>query len=149
MSQPRTPPSPVESRRLSPTPSRSRRWAVIFGLAVAAAGFAPLQVAGQERGNGPPSSSGVTFSVDVRAAIGQFYSSHPSLGVEALPPGIRKRLERGKPLPPGIAKRAAPPGLRAAVPLPEGYEIVEVGLDVLLVEVATSLIHDVLMDVVR
>jgi hypothetical protein len=31
----------------------------------------------------------------------------------------------------------------------EGFEIVEVGLDVLLVEVATGVIHDVLMDIIR
>ena len=52
-------------------------------------------------------------------------------------------------LPPGIAKQVAPAGLRSRVRLPDGYEIIEVGLDVLLVEIATSIVHDVLMDVVR
>ncbi|MDH3222723.1 MAG: anti-virulence regulator CigR family protein [Gemmatimonadota bacterium] len=126
-----------------------RGLATCVALALALVGFAPLEAAGQGRGNGPASSQGVTFSVDVKAAIGQFYASHASPGAQALPPGIRKRLERGKPLPPGIAKRTAPPELRAAARVPEGYELVEVGLDVLLVEVATSVIHDVLMDVVR
>jgi hypothetical protein len=35
------------------------------------------------------------------------------------------------------------------VGIADGYELVEVGLDVFLVEVATSIIHDVLMDVIR
>ena len=45
--------------------------------------------------------------------------------------------------------KSAPDELRAQVDLPEGYELVEVGLDVFLVEVATSIIHDVLMDIIR
>jgi hypothetical protein len=69
--------------------------------------------------------------------------------VEGLPPGIRKNLARGKPLPPGIARKVAPQGLQSGLGLPSGYELVEVGLDVLLVEVATSVIHDVLRDVIR
>ena len=67
----------------------------------------------------------------------------------ALPPGIRKNLERGKPLPRGIARKQVPGALRSELAVPTGYEVIEVGLDVLLVEVATGLIHDVLMDVVR
>ena len=129
--------------------SSSKIGAACFALALALMGLAPVEVAGQGRGNGPSATADVTFSVDVRAAIGEFYVSHGSAGVEGLPPGIRKRLQRGKPLPPGIAKRAAPPGVQAAANLPEGFEVIEVGLDVLLVEIATSVIHDVLMDVVR
>ena len=52
-------------------------------------------------------------------------------------------------LPPGIAKRSPPPEILARVDLPGGYELVEVGLDVVLVEAATGIIHDVLMDVIR
>ena len=66
-----------------------------------------------------------------------------------MPPGIRRNLERGKPLPPGIAKRTPPSDLQSRVRIPERFEIVEVGLDVFLVEVATGLIHDALMDVMR
>ena len=66
-----------------------------------------------------------------------------------MPPGIRRRLERGRPLPPGIAKKMPPPELQSRVELPAGFEIVEVGLDVLLVESATNIVHDVLQDIVR
>lgn len=48
--------------------------------------------------------------------------------------------------PPGIAK-VAPTELVGGLHLPVGYQLVEVGLDVLLVEVATNVIHDVPMDV--
>jgi hypothetical protein len=122
-------------------------------LALPLIGLAPLEAEAQGRGRGggadATAPSGVTLSVDLRAQIGDFYSSRPESGVEALPPGIRRRLERGKALPPGIAMKTAPPELHSRIELPAGYEIVEVGLDVLLVEVATNIVHDVLMDIVR
>jgi Ni/Co efflux regulator RcnB len=66
-----------------------------------------------------------------------------------LPPGIAKNLRRGKPIPPGIAKQYLPDGLRQALPAPpKGYERIIVDGKVLLVEIATQVIHDVLMDVV-
>ena len=90
----------------------------------------------------------VTLSSDMQVEIREFYSARGVSGVKSLPPGIRKRLARGKALPPGIAKQVVPEGLTSRIRLPSGYEVVEVGLDVLLVEVATDIIHDVLMDVV-
>lgn len=91
----------------------------------------------------------VVFSTQDRQAIRAYYQSHPEPAAEALPPGIRRNLARGKKLPPGIAKKALPPALDGQVSAPEGYETIQVGLDVLLVEAATGIIHDVLMDVVR
>lgn len=93
--------------------------------------------------------SGVTLSVDLTTQIRDFYASRPASNVEALPPGIRRNLARGKPLPPGLAKRSPPPELVSHVHVRDGYELVEVGVDVFLVEVATNVIHDVLMDVIR
>ncbi len=94
-------------------------------------------------------SAGVTLSVGQRESIRTYYAAHPRADLEALPPGIRKKLARGKPLPPGIAKKVAPGDLASMIAVPAGYQVVEVGLDVLLVEVATGIIHDILMDVVR
>ena len=91
----------------------------------------------------------VSLSVELRTQIRDFYAARPPSNVEALPPGIRRNLERGKPLPPGIAKKMAPPELTSRVHLHDGYELVEVGLDVFLVHVATNIVHDVLMDVIR
>ena len=121
-------------------------------LALPLIGLTPLEAEAQGRGNGGHSvdvTAGVTLSIASKTQIRDFYSSRPASGVEGLPPGIRRKLERGKPLPPGIAKKFAPGDLTARVELDEGYELVEVGLDVFLVEVATNIIHDVLMDVIR
>lgn len=91
----------------------------------------------------------VVFSTREREQIRSFFGDHRPEGAKPLPPGIRKRLARGKPLPPGIAKRTLPSDLLGALPERRGYEVVRVGWDVVLVEVATGVIHDVLMDVIR
>jgi len=70
-------------------------------------------------------------------------------GKNSLPPGIEKNLRRGKPLPPGIAKQVLPSGLvNLLPPPPHGFERVVLAGKVLLVEVATQVIHDVLEDVI-
>lgn len=117
----------------------------------------PLAAEGQGRGKGQRggeivasvTSGSVTLSVDTRGSIRAYYEQHQQASVESLPPGMRNRLAKGKALPPGIAKRSVPADLRSSIVVPAGYEVVEVGLDVLLVEVATSIVHDVLMDVIR
>ena len=69
-------------------------------------------------------------------------------GHKALPPGIARNLQRGKPLPPGIAKQALPTRLAQLLPTaPRGYERVIVSGKVLLVEVATQVVHDILEDI--
>ena len=65
---------------------------------------------------------------------------------QSLPPGIRKNLARGKPLPPGIAKRFDS-RLQGKLPHYEGYEWRQVGTDVVLVTLATGLIYEVLQNV--
>jgi hypothetical protein len=68
---------------------------------------------------------------------------------KGLPPGIAKNLAAGKALPPGIAKQNLPLGLNAELPAPpKGYERLIVDGKVLLVEIATRMIHDVLTDIV-
>lgn len=62
---------------------------------------------------------------------------------DALPPGIRMNLARGKPLPPGIAKRFDP-RLRARLPYYEGYEWRRVGDKAILVDVSTRSVHFIL-----
>lgn len=130
----------------------------------------PMGVQAQGRGNGRGNGSGggggggggdrveatatvmgvdVTLSADMRTQILNYYAAHPVADAQSLPPGIRRNLARGKPLPPGIAKKMAPPELASRVRLRDGYQLVEVGLDVFLVEVATNVVHDVLMDVIR
>ncbi len=68
---------------------------------------------------------------------------------KGLPPGIAKNLQRGKPLPPGIAKRNLPHGLDSSLPASHhGYERIIVGNDVVLVEIDTGKIADIITDAV-
>lgn len=99
----------------------------------------------------------VEFSDEEIRIIGAWYENHePKAGQgggknkhKGLPPGIAKNLSRGKPLPPGIAKQRLPDGLVHALPAPpRGYERIIVDGKVLLVEVATQVIHDILTDIV-
>ncbi|MBN3003434.1 hypothetical protein JW897_06760 [Chromobacterium alkanivorans] len=69
-------------------------------------------------------------------------------GYKSLPPGMRKRLARGKPLPPGIAKQVLPAPLLSQLPRHPGYEWRAVGADLVLVA-ASGLIADILLDVLR
>ncbi len=99
----------------------------------------------------------VIFSDSDIAIIGAWYrdqehmQSHGKSEKKAkgLPPGIAKNLARGEPLPPGIAKKNLPDGLRQMLPAPpHGYERIIVDGKVLLVEIATHVIHDILTDVI-
>jgi hypothetical protein len=134
---------------------RELHWFFILLLAAAALVMTPADMAGQGRGNRGQAEaqarggSGVTLSVDARAQVRSFYQERGVTGVKSLPPGMRNRLAQGKPLPPGIAKQVAPQDLVGRLGLPRGFELLEVGLDVVMVEVATGVIHDVLMDVIR
>ena len=99
----------------------------------------------------------VEFSDEEIRIIGAWYEEHGSGAHQGggknkqkgLPPGIAKNLARGKPLPPGIAKQQLPDGLVHALPAPpRGYERIIVDGKVLLVEIATQVIHDILTDIV-
>lgn len=99
----------------------------------------------------------VVFSKNEASIIRAYYrenSTHQTKknkgnGRSSLPPGIAKNLGRGKPLPPGIAKQYLPENLISRLPPPpHGFERVVLSGKVLLVEVATQVIHDVLEDVI-
>jgi len=100
---------------------------------------------------------GVVFSADEIEIISGYYRRDDALshygkhkkGLKGLPPGIAKNLERGKPLPPGIAKQQLPADLVAALPpVPKGHERVILDGRIILVEVATQVIRDVLTDLI-
>ena len=139
-------------------PSALKHYIVAAGLALPYLLFTSSGAAAQGRnGRGGGDDGGVSveftaeisFSVGDRDRIQAHYSSNPNPGLEALPRGIRKNLARGKPMPPGIAKRLPPDALRSSLSIPRRYEVIEVGWDIFLVEAATGIIHDVLMDVIR
>ena len=97
----------------------------------------------------------VTFSAGEAATIRAYFeddrqqSSKKNKAPKSLPPGIEKNLARGKALPPGIAKQVLPAELLRLLPrAPNGFERILVSGKVLLVEIATQVIHDVLEDVI-
>lgn len=98
----------------------------------------------------------ITLSADQAASVRAYLgtaSSVPQSGRGrgrngGLPPGIAKNLERGKPLPPGIAKTYLPTHIVAGLPrLPTGLEYVVTAGKLLLVEAATQVVRNVLLDV--
>lgn len=96
-----------------------------------------------EESHGPKSSP--SFSQDDDWAIRTHATAAP-VAWTSLPPGIAKKVARGKPLPPGIAKKLSPQML-AQLPQRQGYEYAQVGADIVLIETATRLVVDVLKDV--
>ncbi|HET6396099.1 MAG TPA: anti-virulence regulator CigR family protein [Pseudoxanthomonas sp.] len=70
--------------------------------------------------------------------------SHGYTGYAALPPGIRKNLARGKPLPPGIARKAVPAPMLRELPAYPGHEWRVAGSDLVLVALATGIVVEVL-----
>jgi hypothetical protein len=66
-----------------------------------------------------------------------------------LPPGIAKKIARGGAMPPGIAKKSVPGALLSELPSRPGQKWLLVGTDLLVVEIATNVIVDVLKGAIR
>ena len=101
-----------------------------------------------------PATTSVLTAEDA-ALIRAYYGSQDHRGGKgrgrggALPPGIAKNLARGKPLPPGIAKQYLPSELlRSLPPAGQGLEYVMVAGKLLLVEAATQIVREVLLETV-
>lgn len=96
----------------------------------------------------------VRFSGDEVSIIRAWYEGQrtPARGKkerQPLPPGIARNLARGKALPPGIAKQALPHELvNRLPPVRNGFERVVIDGKILLVDAATQVVHDVLVDVI-
>ncbi len=105
---------------------------------------------GNGNGNGNGSGGGaVTVTRTDVEVIRQYFVGHP-VGVSSLPPGIAKKLARGKPLPPGIAKTMAPIELRQRVPAcMNGWECILAGADMLILDAVHGTIADIVRGVVR
>ena len=98
-------------------------------------------------------AAAVSFGAEHAALIRAYYAEESSGRGRGrgrnggLPPGIAKNLQRGKPLPPGIAKQYLPPDLLVRLPpLSAGLEYVVIAGKLLLVEIATQAVRDVLID---
>jgi hypothetical protein len=133
---------------------------IAFTVSLALAGLAM----GQGNGNGHKSKSqnqtggqfsGTALTVSLitsfeRSTILGYIQNHHAnpppefAGMKPLPPGIAKKLARGGSLPPGIAKRYFPSDLMGQLPPRPGQQWLVMGTDILLIDVATQLVLDVL-----
>ena len=82
-------------------------------------------------------------------AIRKIAVSEHHTGYKKLPPGIAKNLARGKPLPPGIAKKAVPGTIGQHLPAYPDYEWTRCGADLVLIQVATRVVAEVLTGIFR
>ncbi len=100
---------------------------------------------------------GAIISATERALIGDYVRKAkasgqglpPGLSGRPLPPGLQKHIDRTGRLPPGLQKRSLPGDLRALLPIRSGQDFRVVGNDIVLIEIATELILDVMQGVLR
>lgn len=92
---------------------------------------------GQGRGNGGGASAqgrGARpgFGSNDSVVIRNWQAANPGWSPRPLPPGQMRQLARGKPLPPGIARQALPPGLASQLPVYPGHSYAMVGTSIVL-----------------
>ncbi len=66
-----------------------------------------------------------------------------------LSPGLQKHIDRTGRLPPGLEKRRLPSGLLGQLPPRTGQDYRVVGNDIVLIEIATGLILDIIQGALR
>lgn len=102
--------------------------------------------------NSGKSSQNVSDDVDARVSFDR--ARHLALnygltGYDSLPTGIAKNLARGKPLPPGIAKKTVPASMLGQLPSYPGYEWRVVGDDLVLIALSTAIVTAVVNGVFK
>jgi hypothetical protein len=96
-----------------------------------------------------PDLADIVFTEIEKRLIREYYAGSGHAVPDDLPPGIRKRLARGKGPPPGIAKRYLPSDLEGRLPARSGVERRVVGTDVVLVAIATNVVLDIIFDAIK
>ncbi|MEE9254391.1 MAG: hypothetical protein V3U43_05625 [Pseudomonadales bacterium] len=83
------------------------------------------------------------------AGKGKNKSTPPGIAKKGTyPPGIRKQLQRGKGLPPGLNREPLPSDLEQRLtPLPKGYVRVRVGFDVVIMGIDNHIVVDIARDI--
>lgn len=88
--------------------------------------------------------AGITMAAARDLAI-----STASVGYKPLPPGITKNLARGKPLPPGLTTRNLSEPFVASLPEHIGFQWVGAGTDLVLIDITSKVVADVLVNALR
>lgn len=118
---------------------------VLAGLTSPAALTQVTGTVGVQTGpRGTTVTAGITVGQARELAVAQRMT-----GLDGLPPGIRKNLARGKPLPPGIARRNLPDGMLSGLPVVQGHEWRMAGTDLVLIALGTLVVVEILQDVFR
>ena len=117
---------------------------------------------GHKNGNDGGSSVSVEFRFgdSDRRAVQEYYQSPargkgcpPGLakkGNGCMPPGQAKKWARGRPLPHDLVVYDLPPDLRYRLPPPPaGHRYVQLGADVLMIAIGTSMVVGAIEDMVR
>jgi hypothetical protein len=119
-------------------------------LAAVPATTAPAAAKQKHQQQQSPDLMDVVFSEIEKRLIREYYAGQGhGVAPDSLPPGIRKRLARGKGLPPGIAKRYLPSDLEGRLPPRAGIERRVIGSDVVLVVIATNIVLDIIFDAIK
>jgi len=132
-----------------------RHAVLIVGIAIVTVGCStPATPRSTPRGNVPVAATvTIALTAEQAASVRAYYADTRTGNGRgrgrngSLPPGIARNLERGKPLPPGIAKAYLPGHVLTGLPqLPSGLEYVVMAGKLLLVEAATAIVRNVLLD---
>lgn len=87
----------------------------------------------------------VVFRDSDRTTFREYFRTH-RISATQLPPGVAKNVARGKPLPPGIAKRGVPPELLAQGPK-VGPDITFTIAGNVVVAMRSGVVVDILRDI--
>lgn len=120
---------------------------IVLASTIAALCLAPNAAAQEREKKKPAETVSGGFSASEHQIFDAYFAEH-AYDVEPLPPGIVKKLARGKPLPPGIAKRRLPTDLAAQLPERPGVEITIFGDRIVLLE-ASGLVIDIIEGILR
>lgn len=125
---------------------------------VAALMIVALPAQAKKEGHGNPHAQGskgggaeesVSISISAGISVGGARDIARDVGIrpgsyQALPPGMQNRLAKGKPLPPGIAKKQVDPRMLSRLPVHAGHEWLVIGVDLVLVNIQTKIPVDIL-----
>ena len=101
----------------------------------------PKEKHGNRKNAGRPDhvESDINYSLARNLAV-----NYGLVGYQSLPPGIAKKVARGKPLPPGIAKKSLPASMLNELPYYPGYEWRAVGDNLVLIALSTAVVTAVI-----
>lgn len=101
----------------------------------------PKDKHGNRKNAGRPDhvESDINYSLARKLAV-----NYGLVGYQSLPPGIAKKVARGKPLPPGIAKKSLPASMLNELPYYPGYEWRSVGDNLVLIALSTAVVTAVI-----